>query len=294
MTFEIEVLSQRLDVPEDTVWHVISLYWDAVYEPCPVSMPFQNQRVTDIRKIEKQYTNYDGVELEIDFREVGDKLILFGATHIGEKSFRCHEQLLGYIEIRRVLISSDKPVDVHIVCSWKPLYLFFKEMADIILSRFTCQPIDQAVTEILQFKSLVERQMYKDIFVHGRAQENIAQALLQTFLMRRSYREVPVRGGQSDILVLDKQGRFLYETKIWKGGEYFSQGFREIDEYITGEDSDGELAGIFYVIFDSTKSAAARRYRGSDISTEIIGKRTVHIVIININPPKPSKKKRGQ
>jgi len=126
--------------------------------------------------------------------------------------------------------------------------------------------------------------------VRGRAQENIARALLQTFLIQRSYREVPVRGGQADILIFDKQGRFLYETKIWRGAKYFIQGLHEIEEYILGEDSDKQLASIFYVIFDPTKSAAGRRYRGSDLTTETVANRTVTIVIINIKPPQPSKK----
>lgn len=165
-------------------------------------------------------------------------------------------------------------------------------MADTILSSFKQQPIDQAIAEVLEFKSLVERQIYRDIFVGGRAQENIARALLQTFLIRRSYREVPVRGGQSDILVFDREGRFLYETKIWRGSEYFQQGLREIEEYIIGENSDQQLTGVFYILFDSTKSAAARRCRGRDLTNEIIANRTVHIIVVAINPPKPSKKLR--
>jgi hypothetical protein len=84
--------------------------------------------------------------------------------------------------------------------------MFFKEMADAVISSFKQRPIDNAYAELLQFKSLVERQTHKDVFVNGRAQENIARALLQTFLTRRSYREVRVRGGQSDLLVFDKQG----------------------------------------------------------------------------------------
>ncbi len=154
------------------------------------------------------------------------------------------------------------------------------------------RPIDQAFSEILEFKSLVERQTYKDIFVSKQPHENIARALVQTHLRGRSYREIPVRGGQSDILVFDSQGRFLYETKIWRGNQYFLQGIREIEEYIIGENSDQQLTGVFYVLFDPTKSAAARRYRGSDLTREIVANRTVHVIVVNINPPKPSKKRR--
>lgn len=260
------------------------------HEPYLSAFGLDERNITDIRTITEWRGDYDGIGLEIHFPKDGDKLSWFGVTRIGDSPFNDHEHMLGYIEVRPARISSDTPVDVRIVSMWRPFYLFFKGMADTLLSYFKQQPIDQALTEILDFKSLVERQTYKDIFVRGRAQENIGQALLQTFLIRRSYREVPVRGGASDILIFDRQGRFLYETKIWRGSEYFMQGLREIEEYIIGEDSDKQLLGVFYVLFDPTKSAAARRHRGSDLTNEVVANRTVHVVVVNVNPPPPSKK----
>ncbi len=106
----------------------------------------------------------------------------------------------------------------------------------------------------------------------------------------RSYREVPVRGGQSDILEFTKEGRFLYEVKIWRGAGYFKQGLREIEEYIIGEDYNGELLGVFYVVFDPTKSGSARKYLKSEITRNFVANHTVNIIIININLPIPSKK----
>jgi hypothetical protein len=289
MTFEIELLDRRLDVPEDRIWDAVSRYWEAAgEEPYISASAFIRRKVTDIRTIRQWHGDYDGIELELTFPKDGDRLIWFGVTYVGDSAFRDHEHILGYVEVHRTLINADTPVDVRVVCAWKPFYLFFKGMADTILCEFTRQPVDEALAETLHFKSLVERQTHRDIFVEGRAQENIARALLQTFLVRRSYREVPVRGGRSDILVLDKQGRFLYEAKIWKGITYFEQGLREIEEYVIGEDTDGRLAGIFYVLFDPTKSAAARRRIGSDVSSRVVRSRTVSVVVININPPKPS------
>jgi hypothetical protein len=293
MTFEIELLNERFDVSEDIIWHVISSYWEvAPHKPYRSAFALTSQKVTDIRTIQKWHGDYDGIELEIQFPKNGDRQIWFGVTYIGDSPSLRHEHILGFVEVRRALMRSDIPVDVRIVCSWRPFYLLFKGMADTLLSYFKRQPIHQAFAEVVGFKSFVERQTHKDIFVRGRAKENIARALLQTFLERRSYREVQVRGGKSDILIFDNQGRFLYETKIWKGNENFKQGLCEIEEYITGENSDTQLAGVFYIVFDPTKSAAARRYRGSDLTTEIVANRTVHIVVVNINPPIPSKKKK--
>lgn len=291
MGFEIELLNQRLDVPEAKVWLAISMYW-AVASQGPYAAAFasRNRDVTDIRNIQKWHGDYDGVELEIEFPKDGDKLIWFGVTHVGQSPLSRHEHILGFVEVSRASLSSDTPIDVRVVCAWRPVFLLFKGMADTILSEFTRQPTDLAFDELLAFKALVERQTYRDIYVKEKPQENIARGFLQTFLYRRSYREVPVRGGQSDVLVFDKQGRFLYETKIWRGSSYFQQGLREIEEYIIGEEDDDQLAGIFYVLFDPTKSNAAHASLGSDISTTIVHKRTVQIVIININPPMPSTK----
>lgn len=144
---------------------------------------------------------------------------------------------------------------------------------------------------VINFKGFVERQASKDIYVRNAPQENIARALLQSFLTNRSYREVQVRGGQSDILEIDFRGRYLYETKIWRGIKNHKQGIREIEEYIKGEADDGELKEIYYVVFDSTRNNQASKNLGGEFSTVDINGRTVKVIVINISLPKPSKKK---
>lgn len=291
MAFEIELLNERFDYPEDKIWRVLSFYWEIIIHDHILPRTFVKENdIIDIRNSSRWHGNYDGIELDISFFKDGNRLILFGVTHVGENPFSRYEHILGFIEVNRTLISSDTPVDVRIVSSWKPVYLVFKEMADSLIAEFKRQPVDKIFEEMLEFKSLVERQTYKDIFVQGRPQENIARAFLQTFLKSRSYREVSVRGGQSDILVFDKIGRFLYETKIWRGNKYYMQGRKEIEEYILGENDDNNLTGIFYVIFDSTASGSAHKILGSDITRDVIAKRTIHAIIININLPRPSRK----
>lgn len=150
---------------------------------------------------------------------------------------------------------------------------------------------EQALQEVLGFKNLIERQAYKDIFVNGNPRENIARSLLQAYLPSRSYREVPVRRGKSDLLIFSKDGRFLYETKIWRGQDYHEQGLREIEEYILGEGDDENLLGIFYLIFDPTKSQSAREYFGNPVSVVNIAGHDVQVVVIDLAPEQPSKKK---
>jgi hypothetical protein len=87
-----------------------------------------------------------------------------------------------------------------------------------------------------------------------------------------------------------KNGRFLYETKIWRGPDYYEQGLREIEEYVIGEGDEPGLIGIFYVIFDPTKSQSARAYLGDYITTAQVCNRQIYVIVIDLAPPQPSRK----
>ena len=53
---------------------------------------------------------------------------------------------------------------------------------------------------------------------------------------------------------------------------------------------DGNFIAHPVVEDEMSRLDRARERIGSDISTEILVNRTVHVIIVNINPPKPSKK----
>ena len=104
---------------------------------------------------------------------------------------------------------------------------------------------------------------------------------------------MPVRGGQTDLLLMAKNGRLLYETKIWRGPNYYGQGLSEIEEYVIGEGDEPDLVGIFYVIFDPTKSQSARAYLGDYLTAAQVGDHQIHVIVIGLAPPQPSKKARS-
>jgi hypothetical protein len=169
-----------------------------------------------------------------------------------------------------------------------------KALLKSIISRFCSEKRNTSselnIHEVVKsFKSYIERQAYKDIFVNGKPQENIARALLQAYLPKNSYREVPIRGGKADLLLFEHQEKFLFETKIWRGPEYYQQGLREIEEYIIGEDNE-ELRGIFYVIFDPTQTGRAEKHCKGIYSYEKLQGRSVDLVIVNLYLPTPSTK----
>ena len=294
MKYEIELLNRRFDISVHKIWQVINLFCtEFLFEIEPGTLEISDWQIINLQEANEFAGDYNGIPLKINFIKENDRVIWLGIIGKNETAFDRYEQLIGYIEVRQIWISSEVPAEVRIICTWEPFYIFFDNLANHLMTYFKIKSKDQALYDLLEFKSRVERQAYKDFFINGRPQENIGRALLQMFLIPRSYREIPIRGGKSDVMVFDNKGRFLYETKIWRGYGYFEQGIREIEEYIIGEkgeNSDSQLNGVFYILFDPTKSAAARQVLGSDLLTEHVAGKTVNIVLISLCPPQPSKK----
>ncbi len=144
--------------------------------------------------------------------------------------------------------------------------------------------------ELLEFRDFVERQGHRAIVVDGTPREEIGRTLLQAFLINRSYKEVPVRGGRSDVLVYLNYGRrILIEIKLWRGQRYHEQAISELEEYARGENDDSKLLASFLIVFDNTESGAAAEYLAQHaVAAESIQVRPF-VVLIRINLPQPSK-----
>ncbi|MFW9997194.1 MAG: tetratricopeptide repeat protein [Candidatus Odinarchaeota archaeon] len=203
------------------------------------------------------------------------------------------EILKNSMNTRSTKISEDnyKKAWTSIVFYCKSLLLDFHDVDIEVAKEFLGwekDPFVKAKREIEEFKSFIERQAYKTVFNDGNPQEELARSLLQAFLKNRSYREVPVRGGRSDVLVITEKGRLLYETKIWRGPDYYEKGIAEIEEYIKGENDDSSLLGVFYVVFDPTKANKAVDYQHGPFSTRKVGDFVLNTIIVHINPPTPS------
>jgi len=159
------------------------------------------------------------------FRRIGDDLL--GITSFAEK--RCRE--LGNVSGH---LASSAGVQRAAFDEWSKLALYVHSRVldlrdiDAVLARaalgWTEDPLGRVRADLHEFRAFVERQAHADLFVGGKAQENIARALLQARLTGRSYREVPVRRGRSDVLLFERDGqRLLVEAKIWRGPDYHEQ-----------------------------------------------------------------------
>lgn len=228
------------------------------------------------------------------FRQIGDDFL--GIINFAE---RIRSDLERQISALASNVAKERASDD----CWQKLALYVNARVldfayiDVTLARAALgrapDPLGRVRAEIQEFRSYVERQAHVDMYVDGKPKENIGRALLQASLSRRSYREVPVRGGRSDLLSFEAEGkRILIETKIWRGAENYEQGIRELSQYIIGEGDDESLLGSFYVIFDPTYAVRATDYLGSSLAT-FIGeeKRRIEVIVININLPIPSKAK---
>lgn len=225
------------------------------------------------------------------FRLMGDDLL--GIINFTEK--RCRQLSEAVVHL-----ASNAGIRQAALDSWAKLALYIHGRlldfrgVDSALARASLgwadDPLGRARAEVQEFRAFIERQAYGDILVGGKPQENIGRALLQARLTGRSYREVPVRGGRSDILAFEHDGRrVLFETKIWRGAGNHEQGIRELSEYVGGEGDDGQLLAAFYIVFDPTESARAIEHEGSPISTRQVGGVSIEIVVVRLRPPVPSR-----
>jgi hypothetical protein len=100
-----------------------------------------------------------------------------------------------------------------------------------------------------QFKRFAERELSRD-FVEFQ-NEAIGRSHLQTHLnnLGRTYREVPVGAGRSDILLFLPETTEIIETKVWGGRKNHNDGIVELNTYMKGE---GLLRG-YYVVFEYHK-----------------------------------------
>jgi len=145
--------------------------------------------------------------------------------------------------------------------------------------------------DLCGFIYFIERQAFKDIYDHDLPLEKNARSLLQAYLTSRSYREVPVGSGKTDILIFLTSERILIETKIWRGPESYEQGIREISEYYKHENSDGLLKNIYYLLFDPTSAFSSKKYLGIKEKVIVNDLVKINIILIHINPEYPSKVK---
>ena len=158
------------------------------------------------------------------------------------------------------------------------LHLDFRAI-DIALARgylgWVYDPRQECKRIVQGFKTFIERQAWRDLYVGGAPQENIARALLQAYLIPRNDREIFVKGGRSDILMFERDRRCIFEMKIWRGQSYFNTGLSEIEQYIEGEGDDGRLRCAFYIILDPTMTDRAVGYVAQATCRHVSRKRTL-------------------
>lgn len=292
MSIEIVMLDQQINVTVDEAWNLISVHCALfLHHPPPGFLRTEDLQKADVRNSISMDLTYCGLHMKIITHKDANRVIWLGVTG-GDRPLGHYEHIFGYFDVSPVYLSKDAPVHVRIVCSYEPLYYFFQMMAENLRLGFIEYPSRnqhyKTLVELLAFKALVERQLYTDFFHEGRPYEYIGRGLLQAFVQNRSYREVPTRGGRSDLLVFSQEGQDIYETKLWRGPKYFEAGLQEIAEYINGEHDDGQLRGAFYVIYDPTQSYNSRKYLGDEKVVMTVAGRDLYVVTIWISPPTPS------
>ncbi|HUF54656.1 MAG TPA: hypothetical protein VMR52_12910 [Dehalococcoidia bacterium] len=125
--------------------------------------------------------------------------------------------------------------------------ILLTSLPEVLMSR---EILDEGLLEPLRrFKDFAEHQLVSDLT--KQQTEEVCRSHLQTAIhgLGRTYREVPLGAGRSDILIFLPDSREVVEAKLWKGRQYHEDGLAELTNYLKSE----RLARGYYVVFEFYK-----------------------------------------
>ena len=136
------------------------------------------------------------------------------------------------------------------------------------------------------FHDFIARAGYRLLQVPETPQEFVGQYLLFTYLDQFvrlvrgvMYLEVQTGRGRIDLLILHKTRKYIVETKIWEGANFYAAGKRQLAAYLKLE---GAVEG-YYVVFDHRKNPEPR------METEILDGFTIRSYVIPVVQEVPSR-----
>lgn len=134
---------------------------------------------------------------------------------------------------------------------------------------------------LMSFKRFAESQLVSDLAKTKK--EDACRSHLQTALhsIGRTYREVPIGAGRSDIIVLLPESEEVIEAKVWKGQQYHDDGLLELAQYVRTEG----LTRGYYVVFEFFRVEPLTPNRDSLINSDV----EIDVLFVHIPLTAPSK-----
>ena len=90
--------------------------------------------------------------------------------------------------------------------------------------------------------------------------------------------EVQTSRGRMDLIITHSQRKYIVETKIWRGANYYQAGKRQLAAYLKVE---GVIEG-YYIVFDHRQNPEPR------VETETLTGLTIRSYVIPVMPELPS------
>lgn len=143
----------------------------------------------------------------------------------------------------------------------------------------------QMVALLDNFNDFIARVGFKILQVPDIPQEYVGQHLLFAYLEQfvqivggSMYLQVPTGRGRMDLLILQRNEKYIVETKIWGGESRYQTGKTQLAAYVR---SEGAEEG-YYVVFDHRDTPEPR------VETETIDGLTLRSYVIPVIQERPS------
>ena len=135
------------------------------------------------------------------------------------------------------------------------------------------------------FRDFIKRAGFRVLQVPNLPSESVGQHLLATYLDGFvkavggfMYLEVPTGRGQTDLIILHRQRKYIVETKVWGGAGLYEAGKKQLVAYLRLE---GAVEG-YYIVFDHRKNPEPR------VETEAVNGMTIRSYVIPVLQERPS------
>lgn len=134
---------------------------------------------------------------------------------------------------------------------------------------------------ILEFKRRMENGLAKTKGFLNQDEDTLRGALA-LFIQQESFLEARTSSGRSDLVIPSL--KIIIETKIWKGEQYFNDGFPELESYLLAM----HYIEGYYVIFDYNQNDNIVISANGEVFDHEYNSLNIHVIFVRMNKTAPS------
>lgn len=137
------------------------------------------------------------------------------------------------------------------------------------------------IDSILEFKRRMENGFAKAKGFSNQDEDTLRVALA-LFIQQESFLEARTSSGRSDIIIPSL--KIVIETKVWKGQQYYNDGFPELEAYLLAM----HYTEGYYVIFDYSPNDNIVISTNGEVYDKEYNSLQIHVIFIRMKKTAPS------